>query len=103
MVIYPAKKKILEKILTGFKETRASAQAPNSSLELKWAHIFRSWDTRGNLKYTANEEVVFKNAGVGVVYNKLQEKQSLFTLQGEEIVSMTIYPDALGQELTIPM
>jgi hypothetical protein len=53
----------LEKILTGFKETRASAQAPNSSLELKWAHIFRSWDTRRNLKYTANEEVVFKNAG----------------------------------------
>jgi hypothetical protein len=93
MVINPAKEQILESIPTGFKETRASAQAPNASLELKWAHRFRSWDTRENLKYTANEDVVFKTAGVGVVYNKLQNKQSFFTLHGEDIVSMAIHPD----------
>lgn len=93
MAIYPAKGQILKSIPTGFKETRASGQAPNASLELKWAHGFRSWDTRGNLKYTASGDVVFTTAGVGVVYNKLQNKQSFFTLHGEDIVSMAIHPD----------
>ncbi len=93
MAIYPAKGQILASYPTGFKETKASGQAPNASLELKWAHGFRSWDTRGNLKYTASGDVVFTTAGVGVVYNKAQNKQSFFTLHGEDIVSMAIHPD----------
>jgi echinoderm microtubule-associated protein-like 6 len=42
----------------------------NHELELKWAHGFRSWDTRGNLKYNKDGEVVFTTAGLGVIYNK---------------------------------
>jgi hypothetical protein len=54
---------------TGFKPSRTAAQAPDNNLKLKWAHGFRSFDTRGNLKYTSEGHVLFTTAGVGVVQN----------------------------------
>jgi len=50
-----------------FKFKRIMGKAPDSNLTLKWAHGFRSFDTRGNLRYAANGNVVFTTAGVGVV------------------------------------
>lgn len=43
------------------------SKAPDNNLTLKWAHGFRSFDTRGNLRYAADGSVVFTTAGVGVV------------------------------------
>ena len=57
-----------------FKFTRDMAKAPNNTLTLKWAHGFRSFDTRGNLRYAADGNIVFTTAGVGVVYNKQAQK-----------------------------
>ena len=54
----------------GFRFKRAMAKAPDNSLTLKWAHGFRSFDTRGNLKYSTGDNVVFTTAGVGVVYDR---------------------------------
>ena len=45
------------------------SQAPTETLSLKWAHGFRSFDTRDNLKYTKNGDVLFTTAGLGVVQN----------------------------------
>lgn len=54
---------------------RAMGKAPTNNLTLKWAHGFRSFDTRGNLRYAENGNVVFTTAGVGVVYDKVAHKQ----------------------------
>jgi hypothetical protein len=51
----------------GFVASKTAGKAPDVNLKLKWAHGFRSFDTRGNLKYTSEGKVVFSTAGVGVV------------------------------------
>jgi hypothetical protein len=52
---------------SGFKPDKNAKQAPPVNVLLKWAHGFRSFDTRGNLKYDIAGNVVFTTAGVGVV------------------------------------
>ena len=69
------------------------AKAPNNTLTLKWAHGFRSFDTRGNLRYAADGSIVFTTAGVGVVYIKQAQKQDFFNLHHEDIVAMAMHPD----------
>jgi len=46
------------------------SQAPDGNLTLKYAHGFRSFDTRGNLKYNVKGDIIFTTAAVGVVHNK---------------------------------
>jgi hypothetical protein len=51
-----------------YKNPKSNAAAePDNNLELKWAHGFRSFDTRGNLKYTSEGNALFTTAGLGVV------------------------------------
>lgn len=69
------------------------AKAPDNNLTLKWAHGFRSFDTRNNLKYTMSGNIVFTTAGVGVVYNKNTQEQSFFNMHKEDIVAMALHPD----------
>ncbi len=38
-----------------------------ATMELKWAHGFRSFDTKNNLKFNKEGNVIFTTAGVGVV------------------------------------
>ena len=68
-------------------------KAPENNLTLKWAHGFRSFDTRGNLRYTKNGNIVFTTAGVGVVYDKNAHKQEFFNMHHEDIVAMALHPD----------
>lgn len=51
----------------GFKPDKNAGKQPNNNVELVWAHGFRSFDTRGNLRYDASGNVVFTTAGLGVV------------------------------------
>jgi len=51
----------------GFKPDKNAGKQPNNNVELVWAHGFRSFDTRGNLRYDASDKVVFTTAGLGVV------------------------------------
>ena len=70
MAIYPARGQIDASTPAQYKKvTPAMGKLPNAELKLVWAHGFRSFDTRGNLKYLPNDEIVFTTAGVGVVYN----------------------------------
>ena len=77
----------------GFVFKREMAKAPNNNLTLKWAHGFRSFDTRGNLKYAADGSVVFTTAGVGVVYDVAQRQQQFFNMHHEDIVAFAMHPD----------
>lgn len=44
--------------------------APNGNLNIKYAHGFRSFDTRNNLYYTNKNEVAYTTAALGVVLNR---------------------------------
>ena len=76
-----------------YKQPKDADLAPNGNLHLKWAHGFRSWDTRNNLKYTKSGEVAFTTAAVGVLLNKQQTIQKFFNLHAEDIVAMAIHPN----------
>ena len=72
---------------------RSFGKAPDHNLTLKWAHGFRSFDTRGNLKYAADGSIVFTTAGVGVVQDLNTWSQEFFNLHHEDIVAMAMHPN----------
>ena len=70
MAILPFKGAVEHSIPDGFKPTKAMALAPDGNVTLKYAHGFRSFDTRGNLKFNSAGDIVFTTAAVGVVHNR---------------------------------
>ena len=42
---------------------------PNSNLELEFVHGYRCFDTRNNIFYKNNDEILFHSAGVGIKMN----------------------------------
>lgn len=62
-------------------------------MTLKFAHGFRSFDTRGNLKYTTSGHVVFTTAGLGVVMDINNRTQEFSNLHKEDVVSMALHPN----------
>ncbi len=43
---------------------------PDLTVELEWVHGYRSDDSRNNLRYNADGEIVYIAAGVGITYNQ---------------------------------
>lgn len=62
-----------------------------SQMELKWAHGFRSFDTRNNLYFNNEENVVFCTAGLGVVQNPITKTQEFFNKHKEDIVALAYH------------
>lgn len=46
-------------------------KAVRHQMELKWAHGFRSFDTKNNLRYNSDGHIIFTTAGVGIVQDQL--------------------------------
>lgn len=67
--------------------------APQENLTLVRAHGFRSFDTRGNLKFSSEGKVVFTTAGLAVVQDKQSGQQAFFNQHKEDIVSMAMHKD----------
>ena len=84
---------VAHSIPTGFQEAKNAGTAPDASLKLKYAHGFRSFDTRGNLKYAANGSIVFTTAALGVIHNPKTNVQNFFTLHQDDVVAMAIHPN----------
>lgn len=66
-------------------------------MHLKWAHGFRSFDTKNNLYYNKDGAAVYCTAGVGVVHdfkNPVQT-QKFFNEHHEDIVALAVYGDTL--------
>lgn len=80
-------------IPSGYVKPKDAGKAPGANLSLKWAHGFRSFDTRGNLQYAQNGNIVFTTAGLGVVYDKQADEQRFFNMHHEDVVAMAMHPD----------
>jgi hypothetical protein len=70
MAVLPFKGQVERSVPTGWKNPPGGNQKPDGNLKIKYAHGFRSFDTRNNLKYISKDEIVFTTAALGVVHNK---------------------------------
>lgn len=70
LAVDPFKGEVLNSFPSGYRISPNAGDKPNGNLKLKYAHGFRSFDTRGNLKYKNENEVVFTTAALGIVLDK---------------------------------
>jgi WD40 repeat protein/Ca2+-binding EF-hand superfamily protein len=79
---------------TGWIDNDESSKAPLESLELKYVYGYRGWDCRNNLAYSENNQLIYHLAGVGIALNTQSNTQIHNTEHDDDIISMTIHPDA---------
>jgi len=60
--------------------------APSSQLRLEWVYGYRGHQCRNNLFYTSGKEIVYFVAGVGVVYNIHDNRQTFFLGHDDDIL-----------------
>lgn len=66
---------------------------PESWLELDWVYGYRGHDCRGNVFYNVKGDIVYHAAGVGIVQNAKDKKQTFFRAHDDDIVSMDMHPN----------
>ncbi|MGL4948326.1 MAG: hypothetical protein ACRC42_02985, partial [Mycoplasma sp.] len=77
------------------KIDKNSGKPPTQNIK-KWNYVFgyRAFDTRMNVKYTGEENlIVYHTAALGVVIDKKTNQQKYFTNHEEDIVSLAIHPN----------
>jgi len=52
---------------TGYKASKLDREAPDASLQLEYVYGYRCHDVRNNLRYTADDKILYHSAGVGIV------------------------------------
>ena len=53
---------------------------------------YRCYDTRDNLFYTSNGDIVYHNAGCGIVLNKNKNTQKIITEHNDDVTSLAYCP-----------
>lgn len=71
------------------------AEPPESNLKLDYVYGYRCYDTRNNLRYNKNDDIVYHTAAVGVVLNAENNTQQHFFEHTSEIVSLAIHPNLI--------
>jgi hypothetical protein len=72
MAIKPFLGEVIHSTPNGFKFMPEMADKPSANLKIKYAHGFRSFDTRNNLKYASKNEIVYCTAALGIVLDKVK-------------------------------
>ena len=68
---------------------------PPSKLVLHHVHGYRGSDCRNNLLFTADGELLYFVAAVGVVHNFDTNTQRFFTAHDDDIVAIALHPDGV--------
>ena len=77
---------------SNYKKSKLDGALPNAKLELEFVHGYRCHDTRNNLRYTFDNNIVYHTAAVGIVYNKEKNSQIIFNEHFDDITSFAIHP-----------
>ena len=77
------------------RPSRGQNLAPNVDLQLDWVHGYKGDCAKNNLRYTANGELAYHIAGVGVVYNPDTHKQRFFQQHTDDVTAMAFHPDGV--------
>lgn len=69
-------------------------QIPSQNLTLHYAHGYRGFDSRMNLKYTNDPNlIVYPTAALGVVLDKSNNTQSFYNEHDDDIICLDIHPN----------
>jgi len=83
---------VTHSVPSDYNPSSKDTEAPNANLELQWIHGYRTHDTRNNLRYTANGDIVYHSAAVGIVQSKDKREQKFFFDHIDDIISLAIHP-----------
>jgi microtubule-associated protein-like 6 len=79
---------------------------PDSSLKLEWVHGYRAQDCRNNLRYTANNEVIYFAGTTNICLNVHEWQQRYHQAHTDDIICMALHPTeslvATGQMGRVP-
>lgn len=56
-------------IPTNYKKSRGDSEEPEADLELEYVYGYRTHDTRNNLRYNMNGDIIYHTAAVGINLN----------------------------------
>jgi WD40 repeat protein len=89
----PWKGVVLNSVPSDYKPFPGESNEPDSYLELEFIHGYRCHDTRNNLRYTENGDIVYHSAAVGIVFNRESRTQKFFFDHIDDITSFAIHPN----------
>ena len=59
-------------------------------MSLEFIHGYRGFDTRNNLHYTVDGDIVYHAAGAGIVHNIRTKMQSFYLQHTDDIVCLSL-------------
>ena len=71
-------------------EVTKRVHPPNQTLDINYVYGYRSYDTRANLKYNIDNDVVYHTAACGILLNKLKNIQKVNTTHNDDITCLDI-------------
>jgi WD40 repeat protein len=92
MATKPWKGTINNNVPSGYKPNKTLNKAPDTSLRLEYIHGYRCHDTRNNLRYNTEGNVVYHTAAVGIVLDpKDHTKQKYYMEHTDDILCLAIH------------
>lgn len=64
--------------------------APNVNLDIQYVYGYRSYDTRDNLRYSPNGDIVYHTAGCGISLNKNKNTMKVTTAHNDDITCLDL-------------
>jgi len=89
----PFKGVVMNSIPSDYKPSPNESSEPDSGLELEFIHGYRCHDSRNNLRFAANGDLVYHSAAVGIVFNKDSRTQKFYFDHIDDITAMAIHPN----------
>ena len=65
-------------------------KAPNIDMQIAYVYGYRSYDTRDNLRYNSDGNVVYHTAACGIVLNKSKNTMLINTTHNDDITCLDI-------------
>jgi microtubule-associated protein-like 6 len=78
---------------TRYKDKKISDSVPDTSLTLDWVYGFSAQDSRNNIYFSNNGEVVFFAAGTAVAYDIQSDTQKFNRDHTDDIISIAAHPN----------
>lgn len=75
------------------KPSRNHNKPPAVDLALEFVYGYRAKDCRNNIKYLANDKIIYHAAAVGIIYDPSDHTQSHFIGHNDDIVSFALSPN----------
>ena len=69
MAVKPFLGTVKNSVPTDFEESKKDLNEPNADLNLEFVHGYRCFDTRNNIYYIDEDNILFHSAAVGIVMN----------------------------------